>query len=47
VAQTAHDLLDAAAVNAVKKAAPYPRPPEQLEGEQFQILVPVVFKFTQ
>jgi TonB family protein len=47
VAQSAHDLLDAAAVNAVKKAAPYPKPPEQLEGEQFQILVPVVFKFTQ
>lgn len=47
VAQTADDLLDAAALNAVKKAAPYPKPPEQLEGEQFQILVPVVFKLTQ
>ena len=44
VAQTADDLLDAAAMTAVKKASPYPRPPEQLEGEQFQILVPVVFK---
>lgn len=47
VAQSAHELLDAAAENAVKKAAPYPKPPEQLEGEQFQILVPVVFKFAQ
>jgi periplasmic protein TonB len=45
VAQSAHELLDAAAENAVRKAAPYPKPPEQLEGEQFQILVPVVFKF--
>jgi len=47
VAQTAHELLDAAAQKAVQKGAPYPKPPEQLEGEQFQILVPVVFKFAQ
>jgi periplasmic protein TonB len=47
VAQTAHDLLDAAAQNAVKKAAPFPKPPEQLEGNQFQILIPVVFKLAQ
>jgi len=47
IAQTAHDLLDAAAENAVKKAEPYPKPPEQLEGNQFQILIPVVFKLTQ
>lgn len=47
VAQTANDLLDTAAQKAVNKAAPYPKPPEQLEGEQFQILVPVLFKFAQ
>jgi TonB family protein len=47
VAQTADDLLDASAVTAVQKAAPYPKPPEQLEGERFEILVPVVFKLTQ
>lgn len=47
IAQTAHDLLDAAAQKAVQKGAPYPKAPEQLEGEQFQILVPVVFKFAQ
>lgn len=47
VAQTANDLLDAAAQKAVNKAAPYPKAPEQLDGEQFQILVPVVFKFAQ
>jgi periplasmic protein TonB len=47
VAQTAHDLLDAAAKNAVKKAEPFPKPPEQLEGNQFQILIPVVFKLAQ
>ncbi|HSB96298.1 MAG TPA: TonB family protein [Spongiibacteraceae bacterium] len=47
IAQTAHDLLDGAAENAVKKAEPYPKPPEQLEGSQFQILIPVVFKLAQ
>jgi protein TonB len=47
VVQSAHDLLDAAAESAVQKAAPFPKPPEQLEGNQFAILIPVVFKLTQ
>ena len=44
IVQSADDGLDAAAENAVKKAAPFPKAPEQLLGNQFPILIPVVFK---
>jgi len=45
-AQSAHEVLDRAAENAVKNARPFPAVNEQLEGNQFQFLVPIVFKLT-
>ncbi len=47
ILQSADDVLDEAAENAVKKAAPFPKPPENLEGNRFVIRIPVVFKLTQ
>lgn len=46
LAQSAHDTLDKAAQNAVKNALPFPAAGERLEGNEFQFLVPIVFKLT-
>lgn len=47
VAQSADGLLDGEAERAVKKAAPFPKPAEALEGNNFEYIVPIVFKLTQ
>lgn len=47
IAQSADDLLDAEAEKAVKKAAPFPKPADALEGNNFEFIVPIVFKLTQ
>lgn len=47
LAQSADDLLDEAAVKAVKKAAPFPKVNEQMEGATFEFLIPMVFKLAQ
>lgn len=47
LAQSAHDWLDHAAEKAVRRAAPFPPVSAQLEGNQFQFLVPIVFKLTE
>jgi TonB family protein len=47
VAQSADDLLDAEAERAVKKAAPFPKAPDALDGNNFEYIVPIVFKLTQ
>lgn len=38
-----HEALDKQALEMVKKAAPFPAPPEALRGSAFNILVPVSF----
>jgi TonB family protein len=45
-AQSAHKLLDNAAVSAMEKSAPLPPIAAELEGKEFEFLVPVVFKLT-
>ena len=47
VAQSAHELLDEAAEKAVKKAAPFSKAADTLEGNNFDMLIPIVFKLTQ
>ena len=47
VAQSADDVLDAEAERAVKKAAPFPKPADALKGNDFEFIVPIVFKLTQ
>ncbi|MFT3931673.1 MAG: TonB family protein [Spongiibacteraceae bacterium] len=47
VAQSADDLLDEEALRAVKKAAPFPKAPDALEGNSFESIVPIVFKLSQ
>jgi periplasmic protein TonB len=39
-----HDALDSQALEMVRKAAPFPAPPEVLRGRSFNISVPVSFK---
>lgn len=38
------DVLDAEGLDMVKRASPFPLPPEILEGKSFSILVPIRFK---
>ena len=45
--QSAHEILDRAAQNAVKSAQPFPAAGDQLEGSDLQFLVPIVFKLTR
>ena len=47
IMQSADDLLDAAAERAAKKAAPFPKPSDDLKGDMFEVLIPIVFKLTQ
>lgn len=47
IAQSADDALDAEAQRAVKKAAPFAKAPDALEGNSFEYIVPIVFKLTQ
>lgn len=47
VAQSADDLLDAEALRAVRKAAPFQKAPDALEGNSFELIVPIVFKLAQ
>lgn len=39
-----HNALDKAAIKMAEKAAPFPRPPSVLQGDSFNIKVPVPFK---
>ena len=39
-----HEVLDQQALDMVKKAAPFPAPPDALRGRTFNILVPVSFR---
>jgi TonB family protein len=45
-AQSAHRLLDKAAMEAVERAAPFPQIAASLQGDSFSFLIPVVFKLT-
>lgn len=47
IAQSADDALDAEALRAVKKAAPFPKASSALADGNFELVVPVVFKLTQ
>lgn len=47
IAQSADDLLDAEAQRAVRKAAPFQKVPDALDGSAFEVIVPIVFKLTQ
>lgn len=38
------DVLDKQAMDMVKRASPFPAPPEALRGHSFNILVPVSFR---
>lgn len=44
IIQSADDLLDAAAMRAVQKAAPFPKPGSDVEGNTFEAQIPIVFK---
>ena len=39
-----HDILDSAALSAVKNAAPLPRPPRNLFDEQLKVLITIMFE---
>lgn len=41
---SAYEALDKQALEMVKKASPFPAPPEALRGSSFNILVPVTFR---
>jgi protein TonB len=41
---SSYDVLDKQALEMVKKAAPFPTPPDALRGSSFNILVPVSFR---
>jgi TonB family protein len=47
IIQSADDMLDAAAERAAKKAAPFPKPSDDVEGSIFETRIPIVFKLTQ
>jgi periplasmic protein TonB len=47
IVQPADDMLDAAAERAAQKAAPFPKPSDDLEGNIFETQIPIVFKLTQ
>ncbi len=47
IAQSADDLLDAEALRAVRKAAPFQKAPDALDGNTFELIVPIVFKLSQ
>lgn len=44
VTSSGHDVLDKQGLEMVRKASPFPPPPEALRGRNFEILVPVSFK---
>lgn len=44
IIQPADDLLDAAATRALEKAAPFPKPADDVEGTIFEAQIPIVFK---
>jgi TonB family protein len=46
-AQSAHRLLDNAAIDAVEEAAPFPQPATKLQGDRLSFLIPVVFKLAE
>lgn len=39
-----YKILDEEAINMVKRAAPFPKPPEELQSRNFTVLVPISFK---
>jgi len=41
---SSYELLDKQTLEMVKKASPFPLPPEALRGRSFTILVPVSFR---
>ena len=46
VSQSADDMLDEAALEAVGKGAPYPAMTDELEAANYDFVIPVVFKLT-
>ncbi len=44
IQSSGHHSLDKAALKMAEKAAPFPRPPSVLQGDSFNIKVPVPFK---
>lgn len=41
-----HDLLDSAALSAIKNAAPLPRPPRNLFDDQLKVKITIMFELT-
>ncbi|NKA01696.1 MAG: energy transducer TonB [Proteobacteria bacterium] len=39
-----YEVLDNEALEMIKKASPFPAPPESLRGKNFNVLVPISFK---
>ena len=39
-----YEVLDNEALEMIKKASPFPAPPESLQGKNFNVLVPISFK---
>lgn len=39
-----YEVLDNEAIEMIKKASPFPAPPENLRGKNFNVLVPISFK---
>ena len=44
IESSGRDILDEAALTMVRKAAPLPRAPEELRGQERMVRVPIVFK---
>ena len=44
VTSSGFEILDKQGLEMVRKASPFPAPPEALRGRNFEILVPVSFK---
>lgn len=47
IESSGRDILDEAALTMVRKAAPLPRAPEELRGQERMVRVPIVFKLQQ
>ena len=39
-----YEVLDNEALEMIKKASPFPAPPDNLRGKNFNVLVPISFK---
>jgi protein TonB len=44
IEKSRHEILNTEAKNMVKRASPFPKPPEELQQNNFTVLVPISFK---